>query len=179
MALNQNELLQRANTGDKTAYQELLAWLLMYSKQQLKWGLHQYKNFPEQSKDDIVQEVLLTFHQTHQTFDSGRPLIPWVNAIIKHKTIDFIRKKDFRVQMESFDLDLFSEIWSINDEDEQKDPQVINQMLENLNREEKAILLLAKIEGYSSKEIAKKLNLSDANVKVQIHRALKKLKSFS
>lgn len=168
-----------ANAGDKAAYHKLLGWLLEHTKKQIQWGIKQYKNFPRECVDDICQDVLITFHQTHQTFDTSRSLVPWVNSIIKFKTIDFLRKKDFRVQMAGIDVDLFQEIWAITEAEEQFEPQELSKLFEKLNPKEKEILTLAKVEGCSIREIAQKLNLSDSNVKVQIHRALKKLKSFS
>lgn len=167
-----NDLI-KANAGDKQAYSSLLLWLLEHAKKQIAWGVKQYKNFPKQSIDDICQEVLLTFHQTHQTFDTNRSLEPWVNSIIKFKTIDFLRRKDFRVQMSGVDVDFFAEIWAVEEMTEEEYPK----LLAKLPEEQKQILTLAKLEGFSIKEIANKLNLSESNVKVQIHRAMKELKN--
>lgn len=171
-------LLIRANQGDKIAYQELLSELLAHTLKQLRRGLYQYKNFPPQAFDDIAQEVLITFHQTHQTFDTTRPLTPWVNTMIKYKMIDFLRKKDFTVQMNGVDIDTFKEIWSIDEESEALDENEFVKLLEKLSPQQVQVLKLAKLEGFSSKEIATKLNLSDSNVKVIIHRAMKELKTL-
>ena len=36
--------------------------------------------------EDIVQETLLAIHVKQATWDAGRPFIPWVRAIARHKT---------------------------------------------------------------------------------------------
>ncbi len=173
------DLLILAHKGDSRAYAELLSWLATHCHQQLRRGLKNYYNFPAQSFDDVTQEVLITFHQTHQSFDETRPLLPWINSIIKHKMIDFIRRKDFVVSMTRIDLDIFQEIWSFDDENEFLENKDLLVLIETLPEQQKKILMLSKIEGFSSKEIAKKLELSDSNVKVIIHRAIKELQKLA
>lgn len=172
-----NQLLQRANMGDKDAYLQLLQWLTQYCKNIITLTLRPYKNFPPDSLDDIVQEFLITFHEVHQTFDHKRPLLPWINSIIRHKTIDYIRRKDFRVMMTSTELDLILE--ELKYEVPVEDSDLFEEMVETLGKHDAEIIRLAKVEGHSSKEIASLLHLTDANVKVIIHRGLKKLRALS
>ena len=179
MELTPLELLIRANNGDKSSYESLLSWLNHHSHLQLKKGLSRYYNFPKEAFDDITQEVLITFHTTHQTFDTNRPLLPWVNAIIRHKMIDFMRRKDFVVMMTGTDIEILKGSWIIEDETTSDDSNDLMKLIEELPGQQYDILKLAKIEGYSSKEIAKELKLTDSNVKVTLHRAVKKLKKLA
>lgn len=172
------ELLRKSNQGDKASYEKLLLWLQGHCKIQLKKGLSRYYSFPEQALDDITQEVLISFHETHQTFNETRPLLPWINAIIRHKMIDFIRRKDFVVVMTATDIEVLKGKWLIEEQEDDMSGDLY-QLIERLPADQFEILKLAKIEGYSSKEIAKELNLSDSNVKVIIHRAVKMLKKLS
>lgn len=172
------DLLRKANKGDKASYERLLLWLQEHCAVQLKKGLSRYYNFPQQALDDITQEVLISFHETHQTFDENRPLLPWINTMIRHKMIDFIRRKDFVVVMTGTDVEVLKGRWILEEEEENKSDDLL-QLIERLPPDQVQILKLAKIEGYSSKEIAKELNLSDSNVKVIIHRAMKMLKKLS
>jgi RNA polymerase sigma-70 factor (ECF subfamily) len=172
------DLLRNANKGDRAAYEKLLLWLESHCKVQLKKGLSRYYSFPQQAFDDITQEVLISFHETHQTFDETRPLLPWVNTIIRHKMIDFIRRKDFIVVMTGTDIEVLKGEWLLEEEEDDKSQDLLA-LIERLPADQVDILKLAKIEGYSSKEIAKELNLSDSNVKVIIHRAVKMLKKLS
>jgi RNA polymerase sigma-70 factor (ECF subfamily) len=173
------DLLLKSNQGDQVAYESLLKWLNEHCHQQLKSGTSRYYNFPKEAFDDISQDVLLTFHTSHQTFDTSKPLLPWVNAIIRHKMIDFMRKKDFVVMMSGPDIEILKGSWIIEEELAQTDTADLSQLMESLGQQQYEILKLAKIEGYSSKEIAQELNLSDSNVKVSLHRTLKKLKKLA
>jgi RNA polymerase sigma-70 factor (ECF subfamily) len=175
---NPLELIILSNKGDKEAYRELLKWLASHSVSQIKLNLRKYHNFPAQSIDDIVQDVLITFHEKHQTFDSSQPLLPWINTIIRHKTIDFIRKKEFRSTMSAIDVHLIEELWSTN-ENEESNTEIFLEILESLPEDQCNLLKMAKIEGFSGKEIADKLHLSESNVKVLIHRAVKHLKKLA
>lgn len=176
---NPLELLIKANQGNKEAYKKLLEFLWAHSKGQIKSTLRAYKSFPTEAMDDIAQEILMTFHNTHQTFDVSRPFIPWINSIIRHKAIDFIRRKDFRVMMEGADLDIIKETWAIEEEEDRIGSEELLKLIDELPSEQSQILKLAKIEGFSSKEIAEKLQLSDSNVKVIIHRSVKQLKKLA
>jgi RNA polymerase sigma-70 factor (ECF subfamily) len=178
MELTPLELLIRANTGDKLSYERLLEWLDGHCHLQLKKGLSRYYHFPKEAFDDITQDVLITFHTSHQTFDISRPLLPWINSIIRHKMIDFIRKKDFVVMMSGPDIEILKGSWIIEEESENLDSPDLMKLIESLPPQQYEILKLAKIEGYSSKEIAAELNLSDSNVKVSLHRAIMKLKKL-
>jgi RNA polymerase sigma-70 factor (ECF subfamily) len=175
-----NELLIEANKGNQASYERLLLWLSEHCKTQLKNGLSRYYNFPKEAFDDITQEVLITFHTIHQTYDSSRPLLPWINSIIRHKMIDFIRKKDFVVMMNGPDIEILKGSWIIDDENVSvANADHLKIIIQTLPSEHYEILKLSKIEGYSSKEIARELNLTDSNVKVTLHRMLKKLKKLA
>ncbi len=174
--INALELLLSANAGNRASYAELLSWLSKHAEVQIKRNLRNYHNFPAQGIDDILQDVLITFHQTHQTFDSSRPLLPWINSIIKYKSIDFLRRKEFRVTMTSVEVETIKEEWHKDDEEENNQQEELLHLIESLPPEQKEVLKLAKLEGFSGKEIAFKLNITESNVKVIIHRAIKHIK---
>lgn len=176
--INPEDLIRLANKGDKAAYCELLEWLANHARYQIKINLRNYYQFPEQSLDDIIQDVLITFHQTHQSFDTLRPLLPWINTIIKHKTIDFMRKKDFKIVMTSLDISSIEELWAI-EESEHPESEIFLEILESLPADQCNLLKMAKLEGLTGKEISQKLNISESNVKVMVHRAVKELKRLA
>src|SRR5207247_999989 len=42
--------------------------------------------------EDVVQEVLLSVHAVRATYDSARPLMPWLSAIVRHRLADAGRR---------------------------------------------------------------------------------------
>lgn len=171
-------LLLMANAGDRLAYKELLEWLQKHCLTQVSSALRIYNDFPKELIKDISQEVLITFHQTHQSFDTKRPFLPWINTLIRYKSIDFLRKKDFRVQMSGVDLDLIAETWPGADEKDPVETEEFMILIEELPPKQSRILKLSKLEGLTNKEIAQELNMSESNVKVSIHRAISFLKKL-
>ncbi len=169
-------LLLRSYTGDSGAYHEILQWLQGHCQSQIKTGLRSYKNFPKELRDDITQEVLLAFHQVHQTFDTTRSFYPWINSLIRHKTIDYLRRKDFRTQMSGVDLETIKDFWEAEPEQDPVESQDTLGLLNSLPAKQAGIIRLSKIEGYTNKEIADEMKMTESNVKVSIFRALKFLK---
>ena len=43
--------------------------------------------------EDLVQEILIGLHGKRHTWDSARPLLPWLHAITRYKLIDFTRHR--------------------------------------------------------------------------------------
>lgn len=170
------QLLRRSNAGDSEAYHQLLSWLNEHALKQIRQALKSYASFPREAFDDICQDVLITFHQVHQTFDLERPFLPWINTIIRHKTIDFIRRKEFKAVMSSVDVEIIRETFAIEEDEARLGKEELLKLIDQLPHQQQQVLTLAKLEGHSSKDIALKLNLSDSNVKVMIHRAIKELK---
>lgn len=169
-------LLQQSFSGDKDAYLELLRWLEKHCQTQLSIVLRPYVNFPKEFRQDITQEILLTFHQTHQTFDTNRPFLPWVNSIVRHKTIDFLRRKDFRVQMSGIDIELIKNTWATELEKDPLELKDLEAIINSLPSKQAHIFKLSKVQGLTNGEIATELKMSESNVKVSIHRAVKLLK---
>ena len=171
-------LILQSDAGDRIAYRELLLWLDGHAHSLVSRVLVPYRNFPKELCSDIVQEVLIAFHETHQTFDRDRPVIPWMNAIIRHKTIDFLRKKDFRVLMTGVDWESLSHTLEGNSAADPVEVSEAAKALASLGEKEAELIRLAKIEGLSMEEMAKRLGLSESNIKVSLHRAMKALREI-
>lgn len=171
-------LLLRSFAGESAAYSELLVWLEKHCHSQLNIVLKSYGNFPKELRNDITQDVLIAFHQTHQTFNTSQPFLPWINSIIRHKAIDFIRRKDFRVQMSSLDIEDLKDTWANQLENDTVEYKELIGFINTLSSKQSQILKLSKVQGLSNEEISAELKMTESNVKVSIHRAVKLLKKI-
>ena len=84
--------MRAANRGCARSY----AWVLREIAAELREvGTRDLARFGFGSGDveDVVQECLLAIHQKRQTWDERRPIVPWVRAIARHKTIDRVRQR--------------------------------------------------------------------------------------
>jgi RNA polymerase sigma-70 factor, ECF subfamily len=161
-----DEWMRATLKGDASAYRQLLEalrpWLLGYFRRRLKGA----------DIDDLVQMTLLSVHEKRHTFDPKAPFRPWVAAVARHKLIDYVRKHSRHVHVE-FDEDI---------PDDRLEPSLAHLDLEillaQLPPEQARVLRLHKIGEQSVEEVALETGHSQANVKVLVHRAMKKLQSF-
>jgi len=131
-----------------------------------------------QATDDILQEVLINLHKARHTYQPDKSFRAWVLAITRNKMIDVIRKKTRKEQIFSNQGELIdihgADEKNINAKNSSDDLQKI---IKNLPQKNQKILILAKVEGYSITEIAKKHNMSPNAIKQNIYRSLVQLKN--
>ena len=157
-------MMAAAQKGDKRAYHEALtlceAWLKKYLGTRLA---------PDQV-DDVIQETLLAVHRKRHTYDPSRPFPPWFVAIARFKWLDRLREA-YRV--EAVELDDTHGLAS--HEEQVLSRVVLERVMGHLPEGQATALRLAKVEGKSVEEIALETGQSASLVKVNIHRARKKL----
>lgn len=163
------EMLLRALEGDQTAYRNFLAELGSLLKGFVRRHLARM-NRPDSDIEDIVQEALLAIHSRRHTYDRDVPVTAWAHAIARYKLIDFLRSSEYRIQ----DLPL-DEIEELAGEDGTRVQTVfdVRKAISGLPERLRTPTELTKIEGLTSAEAAAKTGMSEAAVKVNVHRALK------
>lgn len=166
------ELAEKAQGGDKRAYSHLLKDLSVYVRRYL---VGQLAN-PDWV-DDITQDVLISVHKSLHTYSSDRAFMPWLHAIIQFRKTDFLRKHyKVRKTKESVkeNRDIFDQ--NVTNPVGMGEIRDIEAALRELPEKQRIIVEDMKIHGYSAKEVAKKLGMTDTAVKVSAHRAINKLK---
>ncbi len=126
--------------------------------------------------EDCVQEALVAIHNARHTYDPRRPFRPWLFAIVRHKTIDILRKqrtRDRAAEDYKRDQDVLSEPFASPESDHGM-PE--DGLLGQLPEQHREVLVLTKVIGYSIAETAGKLGISQGAVKVRVHRAVHKLR---
>ncbi len=169
-----NKLLKEANRGSRDSYNLLLNQVSVYCHRELTLDLGHI--YPAQNIEDITQEVLLAFHTAHQTLDEKIDLEKWIKSIIRIKTDEFLTSKDFILLVDGEEAEMLKGSWIL--ENQQADLNEVLSLFEKLSPHQFEILTLSKVEGFSTKEIADHLNLSDSNVRVIIHRAVKQIRGL-
>jgi RNA polymerase sigma-70 factor (ECF subfamily) len=118
-----------------------------------------------------VQEVLLTIHLKRGTWDQSRPIGPWVAAIVRNKLIDVLRRRrHVTVPIEDVMDSLQAE--DLTPELSTRD---IDALLEQLKPQQRQIVRSISLNGYSIRETADRLHMTEGAVRVTLHRALKAL----
>jgi RNA polymerase sigma-70 factor (ECF subfamily) len=175
------QLLARFSEGDEAAFRELV--------NRYKNGLYAFlKQFLNQQDmvEDAFQETFLQLFTSRDSFDTSRPLRPWLFTIAANKAKDALRKKQRTAavhigsiaesQEMSFDdvLNTLTSDTTMPYEDLQKSEtaslvgQIITDMPENLRE----ILILAYFDKFSYKQMAQILSIPIGTVKSRLHTAV-------
>jgi RNA polymerase sigma-70 factor (ECF subfamily) len=175
------ELLARYGQGDEAAFREIVS--------RYKNSLYMFlKHFLTQQDliDDVFQETFLQLFTSRESFDTSRPLRPWLFTIAANKAKDALRKRQRTAATPIGTLAEPDEM-SFNDvlnaltsdatrpyEELQKNEtasqvrQVIGDMPENLRE----ILILAYFNRFSYKQMAQILSIPIGTVKSRLHTAV-------
>jgi len=164
-------LLLLALAGDNGAYVAFLtqsgAHLRAYFRRRLMTSPNEV--------EDLVQETLLALHNRRHTYQTTQRLTPWLYAIARYKLVDLLRAQSPRRRVEvSLDDDGASELLpaDVSPAESRRD---LLKLLETLPDRHRLPIVLVKLEGRSVAEAAAATGMSEAAIKVGIHRGLKKL----
>lgn len=157
-------MMVAAREGDDQAYdlllRELSAWLQRYFRRRLA----------PSASDDATQEVLLAIHNRRYSYEVKGAFLPWAASIARHKWMDALRRQYREAELdpeavppvEDHGAEICSRI-------------VLGDLIGRLRPAQAEVVRLVKIEGASIVEAAAASGQSPSLVKVNIHRALKKL----
>lgn len=121
--------------------------------------------------EDIVQETLLAIHLKRESWDPALPFSPWLNAVMRYKVIDALRRGGNRVNVP---IDDFLEVIPAPEED-RTDRKDATRLIARLEARPRAIVEAMSLQGQSASEVAASMNMSEVAVRVALHRALKTL----
>jgi len=128
--------------------------------------------------DDVVQDALLTVHRVRHTYEPGRPVKPWLAAIAARRSIDAMRRRG-RIGMREVHNDVAYETFAdprANNEEATDTARTLAQMTSELSPGQKEALALVKLKELSLVEASSVSGQSIASLKVNIHRAIKKMR---
>ena len=129
--------------------------------------------------EDVVQDALVTLHRVRHTYEPGRPVKPWLAAIVTRRAIDASRRRG-RVSAQETHNDVAYETFSDsqpNDDDLRDANRTLAGMTSGLSAGQREALDLVKIKEMSLAEASAESGQSVASLKVNIHRAIKKMRA--
>lgn len=160
--------------GDAQAYRRFLQATATHLRGFLRRRLSRWPDEVE----DLVQESLLAIHNQRLSYDTGVPLTAWVYAIARYKLIDWLRRHARRDSLHD-PLDGIGEhesaLFSSADEAAGEARRDLARLLATLPEKQCAAIIHTKLDGLSVREAAGMLRMSEAAVKVAVHRGLKTL----
>jgi len=175
------DLLRRYVAGEESAFRELVARY----KNGLYAFLRRFLNNQEMV-EDVFQETFLQIFNSIDTFDTSKPLRPWLFTIAANKAKDALRKRQrtpaIRIGMMADSGEMsFDEVINTltsdevvpydhleRDETSAKVKEVIINLPDNLRE----ILILAYFNKFSYKQMAEILSIPIGTVKSRLHTAV-------
>ncbi len=179
--LTDGELLTRYIEGEETAFSEIVS--------RYKNGLYAFLRMFLNRKElveDVFQETFLQLFNSRESFDTSRPLRPWLFTIAANKAKDALRKWQRKnaipigTMTDSEDMSFDDMLNSVTSDSTmpydqlQKDEtalrvrRIISDMPENLRE----ILVFAYFNRFSYKQMAEILSIPIGTVKSRLHTAV-------
>ena len=161
-------LMEQSLEGDCAAYHRLLLLLTPA----LRRAIRSRAQTVGLDAEDVVQEVLLALHLKRNTWIRGTPVAPWVAAIARNKLIDAHRRRGRRMEIS---IDSVVDTLCSDDTDGDDPSHDLERGLAALPERQRQVLLAVSLEGYTAREAALRLEMTEVTVRVTLHRALKTL----
>lgn len=153
--------------GDAVIYAALLAMLVprlraFYRRRTASGG---------DDIEDLVQETLIALHTRRATYQHDRAFTIWLFAVARHKMIDHLRRKRSTYPIEGLEDVLIADGF----EDTTNARTDLDPLLKDLPTKQARAIRETRIEGLSISEGAARAGIGQSDVKVSIHRGLKRL----
>lgn len=136
----------------------------------------------KEDAEDLTQDIFLNCHKDWEHFDPSRASIStWLFAITDNRLKNYYRDKKPNVPLWEVLEEMIAEdtntIDYIINQEEAK--EIFSKMMDCLNDRQKKAIHLRYFEQLKMSEISEKLHCSEENVRVIIHRAIKKMKRYA
>lgn len=160
-----------ARQGDEAAYKRLLSDVVRHVRMWVRSSLRNWRH-AEPDLEDIVQETLLALHLKRHTWNADERFSPWLNAIVRHKVIDAVRRRTGRQWVP---IDDVVEVLAAENTAAGLERQDILKMAEHLPKKQRAVVMALFMDGHTTAEAASRFDMTEGAVRVTLHRALRKL----
>jgi RNA polymerase sigma-70 factor (ECF subfamily) len=165
-----------AQAGDGVAYARLLRAIVPFLRTVIR-----RQHVPGDQVDDIVQDTLLSIHRVRHTYDTSRPLLPWLAAIAQRRALDGRRR---RARVETLEmaapelLETFPDLSANNKIEANDEHRWLRRAVATMTPKQREAVELVKLRGLSVAEAASTSGQSQGAIKVNVHRALQVLRSL-
>lgn len=128
----------------------------------------------EQDVGDVIQETFIQYMKKHPNFESEEKKKAWLIKVSQNKCKDFLR---FHKRHSYVPLDEVEDVL-MGTSDVEPSHKVQLEEIWELDYKLKSVVILYYIEGYSIKETAQMLAISESACKKRLERARNKLKEM-
>ena len=173
---SESVLISNAQKGDKKAISLLVS---TYSSRIYAIAFRLMQN--EEDAEDVLQETFIIMLNKLNTFEGKSSLYTWLYRIATNVALGKLRKKKNIDDSRSYDNIEFENISSLQIADwpdhleekfdTEKFRKCLEKAMDELPDHYRTVFILRDLEGHSTRNTAKILEISEANVKVRLMRA--------
>ena len=177
---SEGALVGRAQAGDEAAFREIVEH---YQSKvfAIIHGIVRQRNDVE----DISQQVFAKVYLSLRSFDFRSSLITWIYKITVNECFDYLRKRKVRKLVYESDLSE-DEVRRVENTEPSVNRQVpadtdlarrdyVQKLLSRVSEEDRMLLMLKEVEGFSVEELAGKTGMNENTIKVKLFRARQRL----
>lgn len=172
----ERELVRLAQNGTDSAFEELVR-----RNQQRVFALVSGILRRREDVEDVAQQVFLKAFVSIKRFDMRAAFSTWLYKIAVNECWDYLRKKKVRPLVYESDLSeeqvarldgvVSADRPPVTPSERAEAKDLLERMLEKLPEQDRQLLVLKEIEGFSVQELAEVLDLNVNTVKVRLFRA--------
>ena len=178
------ELVARTQAGDAAAFDELV---VKYSPR--LYGLVYNMTSNHEDTNDLLQDVWAKAFRAVKGFRGQSSFYTWLHSIAVNMTINFVKKRgrrhhlslddiDSGIQNDKEFLELTAASTPVREADLGELQKRLNEALQKLSPDHRAVVTMFDIQGMPHAEIAKILGISEGTVRSRLFYAHRQLQNF-
>jgi len=167
--LNDEQVMELVAQGD------IKQLSVLFDRYHVRLYNYFYKmNYNKALSEDLTQNVFEKLIKHRSTFKNKDAFAPWLFRIARNVNVDNYRLNKIKISegVEIAKLDKEEEVYCENTEQY----AILNKAMNLIKPEYKEILVLKRYQGMKYKEIGAMLDITENNVKIKVHRAIKSLR---
>ena len=182
--IQDDELIARTRAGDASAFDELI---VKYSPR--LYGLVYNMTSNHEDTNDLMQDIWAKAYRSIAGFRGKSSFYTWIHSIGVNMSINFLKKRNRRRHLSLDDVDAniqndkeFIELTAsstpVRDADLGELQKRLNEAMQKLSNDHRAVVTMFDIQGMPHAEIAKILGTSEGTVRSRLFYAHRQLQNF-
>jgi RNA polymerase sigma-70 factor (ECF subfamily) len=166
------DLIDAAKVGDAKAFDELVRRHM----QRAYWVAYRLLG-QRQDAEDIVQDAFLAALVKLDTFERGRPFGPWLLRIVANRGINLRKARALRHAEPIPEQVASREASPLESTERSELREKLQSALAELPEQQRWVVELFELDGFTSPEIAEMLDLAEGTVRWHLHQARQALRA--
>jgi RNA polymerase sigma factor (sigma-70 family) len=165
-------LMRRAQSGSSEAYARVIQAIFPIVSKMIR---RHAANAPAADREDLLQDVMMSFHTARATYDPTRPFIPWLKTIVMNRAVDFLRKQKRTPTGQTLSEDLADSVADDTASDvvqRHESIDALRKAISALPKRQRSAIELLKIRELTCREAAAQTGISVSALKASVHRAV-------